>query len=220
MLGWAETYREGYWLPILSVLANTGARIGQVCGLDGRDVDRKGCRLFVRHALKGRDPRWIAVDPDTMELLGEVGDEEPLFIGSRTKQRCTRDSVRWVLYKGLEAVGVKDPERLDMHSFRRSFNVATHRAGVPDDVGRRQTGQTLPVYQAYMVNAEGDDLHAVVDQAKRWRQSQAARARSVNSVEPSVNSGNGLQSHGTGVSSASNGSRRTPWCSPAPRAGR
>lgn len=152
-----------------------------------------------------------------MALIPAAAANDPVFVGTRLRRRVTPDGARFVLHKALKALGIADAHRLDFHSFRRAFNTTAHNAGIPDNVARHQTGQTLEVYQGYMVNADPGELQNVVTTVKRerdrWRRVAPQRAE----VAP--------QNEGTeSVAAASyadlSDSRRTPSCSRAPRAGR
>ena len=156
------------WLSFFAVLADSGARPGELLSIDGRDVDRARCELVLRvqgeRDTKTHEPRIVAVSAETMELVPQARPDQPVFRGQRSP-RLSIHTVLFRLHRAVKAIpSIKDPERLDVTSFgRRGFVASAHRAGVPPDVARRQTGhKTLAAHMVYTRNAEGDDLHEVV----------------------------------------------------------
>ena len=167
VLEWLEANKPA-WLPFFAVLADTGARPGELLAIDGRDVDRGRCELVLRvqgdRDTKTHEPRIVALPPETMGLVPQARADQPVFRGV-LKPRLSIHTVLGRLHKAVKAIpDIKDPERLDVTSFgRRGFVASAHRAGVPPDVARRQTGhRTLAAHMVYTRNAEGDDLHEVV----------------------------------------------------------
>lgn len=212
VLDWLVTHQDGFWLPFFQVLADTGARVGQLCGLDGRDVDREQCLLTFRHANKVRGNRdaikQARLPAETMSLVPEVGRDEPVFVGSMLRERVTRDGARYVLHKATKAVGIADHERLDHASFRRGWVTAAHREGIPADVARQQTGHSnLAVHLGYMANAQGDDLGEVVERvaARRARH----RAPSASQEPGPASRGKPMEIALVGDQGAVSGSSRT-----------
>lgn len=67
VLAWLRDYEEGRWYPLLSLVAETGRRVSEVCKLRGRDVDRVGLTITVRQ--KGDRTLVLPVTPETLALL-------------------------------------------------------------------------------------------------------------------------------------------------------
>lgn len=170
-------FRSEVWYPFFCVLADTAARAGAVCKLTGADLDREGNRVFLR--TKGKQ-EWVAIPAETMQLVPETEHDSYVFTCTRSRgenKRLYTQVTYNVLKKALARVGIKDPKKLDQHSFRRRWIATAHRAGIPTDLSMKQAMHTsLAVHMAYQEGAIGDDHHAVVE---------AVRARRIAKAEPS-----------------------------------
>jgi len=170
VLDWLRDYREGLWLPFFSVLADSSCRISAVCQVRGEDVNRAANEIFIRHA-KGGKSKTIAVTPETMALvpLREPGQFVFHALTDPSKP-LNRRVVGHVLRRAIKALGIPDGDKLDLHSFRRSWVSYASRAAVPDTVGARQTGHAdLRIYHSYQRNTAGDDLHEAVRKVAAYR---------------------------------------------------
>lgn len=165
VIDWTRENRPD-WLPFLQVLADAGCRPGELAAIDGRDVDRLRCRITLRHT-KTRVVRTVAIPREAMTLVPEAAPDAPVFMGHRG--RLTTMGAYYRLQVALRGVGL-DQEDLDVASFRRAWVSTAHRAGIPMDVARRQTGhESAAIHAGYMANAEGDDLGAVVERVAMER---------------------------------------------------
>lgn len=167
-LRWAAGYLGGRWLPFFSCAVDTGARSGDVAAIDGRHVDRKRRRVWVRDK-KRKTERWSGVTARTMALLPEVGPNEPLF--STPNGRVATNTILFAFRIGIEALGIPDGDRLDVHSLRRTNCKEADRAGVPQGLAMKQTGHESPdVHSGYRRDPDDDeDMGAVAEQiATRW----------------------------------------------------
>jgi len=188
VLGWAREYEGGRWLGLLSLMAEAGGRrVSEVCRIKGRDVDRD-C-LTVRVLQKGSRSLVLPVTPETMALLPERGPDEWVFRRKRQARsgggwgHARRDSVLAVVRRAIRALGIPDGERLDVHSFRRSFATDSHRAGNPNDVTRRLTGhEHAEMLEHYQRETVDDDLREAQRRVLDYRAS--ARARAVEAASP------------------------------------
>lgn len=183
MLARAARHGEGWHLP-LRVLAETGARVGEVCQLRGRDLERdeRGRTFALVGASKRRLPRRIPLLPETARLLAGKAADEPLFVNDRGR-RLTPDTLRKRVRQLLDEVGLGEAEvrrpgcrqqvrLLDVHGFRRSFITHCARAGVPKSLCMTMVGHAFQgVHESYERNATGDDLHAMVQRMFDWRRS-------------------------------------------------
>lgn len=170
VLDWARTNKPT-WLPMLQVLADAGCRPGELVAIDGRDVDRAGLMITMRHTKTGA-VRRVALPAETIALLPQVGPDQPVFLGQRGRSNTM--GVYYRLGVALKALGLDD-EDLDVASFRRAWVSTAHRAGIPMDIARRQTGhEHSGIHAGYMRNARGDDLHAAVEAVAAQRQKARA----------------------------------------------
>lgn len=81
-----------------------------------------------------------------------------IFPGDKPGRPVRPETLRDALNKALKALGVRDPDKLDLHSFRRAA-VATLKRHIKDTLGMQITGHQDPVvYHNYQRNALGDDL--------------------------------------------------------------
>lgn len=167
-LSWAAGYKGGRWLPFFSVAAETGARSGDVCALDGRHVDRENNRVWIRDQ-KRKTERWAGVTSGTMALLPVVGPDDPVFTTQRGRPKT--NAVLHVFRLGVKALKIPDGERLDVHSLRRMNSKEADRAGVPIQLAMKQQGHEDAARQArYGHDPDDDEDMSAVAQAiaSRW----------------------------------------------------
>lgn len=176
VLAWVAAWQGGRWHALLSLVADTGRRVGEVCKLQGRDVDRS--EATVRIAQKGQRVLVLPVSPEVLALLPRRKPGEWMFPRPRRgggAGPAHRNAVRQVVRRAVAALKIPDGERLDTHSLRRSFAADAHRAGVPDDVTRRLTGhETRAMLGHYQRDAVGDDLRAAQAEVRAYRAARAA----------------------------------------------
>lgn len=182
----AARHGAGWHLP-LRLLAETGARVSEVCRLRGGDLehDERGHTFVLLGQTKGRLP----VLPDTAALLSGRACDEPLFLneqGRRLAPGTLRKRLRQLLDEvGLAETDVRRPwcrQRvwlLDVHGFRRSFITHCARAGVPKTLCMTMVGHALlGVHDSYERNATGDDLHSMVMRMRDWRRETTSAGKS------------------------------------------
>mgnify|MGYP001421560804 CR=1 FL=1 len=191
LLTWVESYKGGKWAPLFHLLADTGRRVGELVRLRGRDVRREAGVIELGRTKTGEVAR-VPVPAETMALLPQVEGEAFLWPAQARVNRgagpghTSNGAVRAVLRRGLEAIKVPDPERLDTHSLRRAFVATAERAGVATDVGRRVTGHaTRAMWDHYQAQAVGDDLHQVVEVVREQRSKVGPASHKPPTAEPS-----------------------------------
>ena len=173
VLAWVAGYRGGVHHPLVQLLADTGCRVSEVLGLRGRDIEREGREVFFAKTKTG-DARTVPVAAETMAILPTTrAPDDYVFPASGKRggsgaadprRHLRRETVRKVLKKAVEALGIADPERLDTHSLRRSFCTTAERLNFPVDVARRVSGhKSRQMFEHYQQQAVGDDLHRVVE---------------------------------------------------------
>lgn len=180
ILSWVASYRGGRWLPMFTLLADSGARIGEVLALRGGDVDRKNRAIRLGKTKTG-DPRTLRPPAETIALLPEVAANELVFQAARPG--CRRGKPLGgrvplgVLWRALEALEIADAQNVDLHSFRRSWISSAHEEGVPLNVSMRATGhRSTRVHMDYARRATHDMVPAFdAVHARRQRARGAAR---------------------------------------------
>jgi integrase/recombinase XerC len=117
-------------VAIVEMLYATGARVGELCGLDLNDVDYD--RQTIRVLGKGNKERTIPFGNPALraltswlkqgrELIAQTHSGDAVFIGARGK-RIDQRTVRTVVYEALSAI--EGIERMGPHALRHS--AATH----------------------------------------------------------------------------------------------
>jgi integrase/recombinase XerC len=101
---------------MVEVLYASGARVGELCGLDLHDIDYE--RSTIRVFGKGSKERTIPIGAPAL-LIKDSGTA--LFLGARGK-RIDQRAVRTVVYEALSAL--EGAERMGPHALRHS--AATH----------------------------------------------------------------------------------------------
>lgn len=184
LLAHAKEASEGRWYPILALAAETGRRIGSVCALKGKDIDRAACTIRFGEKGEGGKTILLPVTPETMRLIPDHGPEAWVF---RSKKRGggyqaqPHRSISAFVRRATKEIGIKDRKRLDTHSLRRAFVATSDRAGIPTDVGRRVTGHsTRTMWDRYQSQAVGDDLREVVSRVSEIRKAAAPEVLAAN----------------------------------------
>lgn len=178
-LRWLSTYRGGYWLPVFTVLADSGARIGELLRLRGAQVDRAACVLRLGRTKNG-EARAPQLPAATMALVPQAEPGELVFRpkrpGFRSDKPMSRRNTLGVLWRALEAIGVADRENLDQHSFRRSWISASVEERVPLTASMSVTGhRSTKVHLDYARRAQRDMAAAVETVRDRRRRAGGAR---------------------------------------------
>jgi integrase/recombinase XerC len=117
-------------VAILEMLYATGARVGELCGLDFNDIDYD--RQTIRVLGKGNKERTIPFGNPALRALtswlkqgrdqiAQSQSGDAVFIGARGK-RIDQRTVRTVVYEALSAI--EGIERMGPHALRHS--AATH----------------------------------------------------------------------------------------------
>ncbi len=105
---------------VLLVLADTGCRVSELCGMRRRDVDLTVGKILVLG--KGQQERFVFLTAPTCEALktwlSEAPDHEYLFVGQRG-ERFKASTVTCLLRRLKVRAGVTG--RCNPHSFRHGF---------------------------------------------------------------------------------------------------
>jgi integrase/recombinase XerD len=125
---------------LLSFMFNTGARVGEVVGVQACDL-ALDAPPSVRLRAKGRKERRCPLWAETAKALrahlreGKVATHEPqsVFLNHRG-QPLTRFGVRWILQKHVRRAALRVPslkgKRLHPHSIRHSTAIHLLRSGI------------------------------------------------------------------------------------------
>jgi len=123
------------WGTLIAVLAWTGCRRGEVCGLHWDDVDLDGGSILIRHAV-------VTVPGGTMERGTKTGEERRIAIGPRTVELLRAHQERSIAQatkcgttlEPSSYVFSPDPASrrpYSPNSITRAFSTACRDAGVP-----------------------------------------------------------------------------------------
>ncbi len=134
--------RAATYEALFGLLAVSGMRVGEACGLDGADVDFGTGVITIRHAKFDR-PRLVPLhDTTTVALRAYATERDRLsparstaFFVSGAGTRLNRSAVAMVLRQITTAMGLRsETVRPTPHQLRHSFAVRTlvdwHRNGV------------------------------------------------------------------------------------------
>jgi integrase/recombinase XerD len=155
-------FRAGTWHHLIALLAVTGMRTSEACGLDRADVDLDDGVLTIRNS-KFDKSRQVAVHPSTTTALrayAALRDEhhprtrsEAFFLNTRGT-RVDAHNLSHSFVPLLQAAGITTPvgrRRPRLHDLRHSFTVATLLTWYADgaDVQAR-----LPLLSTYLGHAD------------------------------------------------------------------
>jgi integrase len=165
----------GTWIELpVRVLLGSGLRLGELVGLDQRDLVLEAG--FVRVRRTKTSVRAVPVSDDAVEALREalrqaprVGPDEPVFFEPRRprrrrpRDRLRGDSVTHALPRILEAKGLP---RLTPHKLRHGAATLMLAAGTPmrviaEQLGHRNPALTARVYAHVVPEAQRAALHAL-----------------------------------------------------------
>ncbi|HEX2951379.1 MAG TPA: tyrosine-type recombinase/integrase [Armatimonadota bacterium] len=131
---------------IIALLADTGLRAGELCGLAIDDVDLKRRCLTVRHAKGGKSrlvPFGQALTQPLRKYLlrrGDIDGETAFFVGIYGEQFRPRGLLSVIKRRGV-AAGL-DAKHCQLHAFRRYSAVESLRAGMSPFVLQRKLGHS------------------------------------------------------------------------------
>lgn len=192
ILGWAAEYQSGRWLPVFKLLADTGARVSAVLSLRSRDLRKSGdgtVVTFQTQWIKGANGSWrplktnrvrsLTLPVETAACLPEPNDHGLLFPNVRDPRRPARpETIRDVLRRAFRAIGITDPQNLDIHSLRRAWITTADREGISTGIAMKISGhQDMNNFKGYQKNARGDDPHIAAVQKVHDARTRAGQPR-------------------------------------------
>jgi integrase len=165
----AEHVRALDWLrPVVTALAWSGMRIGELVNLRWKDVDFEARMIHIRiredWMPKGRRDRAIPMHPKVEAVLRSRAVGEFVFLGPRSG-RIKETYALHCLKKDQREL--KMPEA-DLHGFRRFFATTMMRAGVDAETVRQWGGwKTLDTMLRYLADVTEKDSIKAMDEAVR-----------------------------------------------------
>jgi integrase len=187
VLDWLERNPRGFadWFAYFSLLADTGARPGELVRLKGQDVDRAGGRARVIRNKSGpngdaRVEEWIRVPLATIALLPQRDPGHWLWParGRQGKGHITTNGALSALRRGLQAIGIPWRGKLDQASFRRWWIDSADAEGVSIGDAMKQTGhRKVETHAGYRRNSTRTIPAASVESVRARRLDSATGAR-------------------------------------------
>jgi integrase len=142
------------WRLPLRTLEQTGSRVGEVHGLEWRDVDLAESRFRVRHGKTAAARRWIAVPEWLMEEIAATCPLEDRTPERRVFPGFSPDVAKNVMARACKAAGIP---HFHPHDFRHRYASLKLREGVPvtdlaAQLGHSRKSLTLDVYSHVLLN--------------------------------------------------------------------
>ena len=134
-------------LALVAVLLDTGASVGEVAGLKRADLSCEGIQIFGKTGA-----RFVPMSPDLLDSLGDIGDENHIWIGARGPLTVHGLSlaVRRTMYKARLT-----PPKSGPHTLRHTFALRFIRKGGSLPVLQRLLGHAT--VQSTMIYAKMSD---------------------------------------------------------------
>jgi integrase len=121
-------YSPSRWRLPLRVLEQSGLRVGELAGLEWRDVDEQGCRFRVKAGKTAAARRWVAVPEWVMAEVAEVCPREDRTPERRVFVGFTPDVAKNVMARACKAAGIAHYHPHDLRHRYASVKIAE---GVP-----------------------------------------------------------------------------------------
>jgi len=142
----------------------TGCRYGEIQGLEWHAVNRKeGLVRLEGSETKNKEPRWIPLDHELQEIVGEQFRMRRLdcpYVFHRDGKHITDIRAAW-----KSACQAIDCEGMLFHDLRRTAIRNMVRAGVPEQVAMRISGhKTRSVFDRYNIVNDHDLKQAAFQQ--------------------------------------------------------
>ena len=140
----------GHWKQFFALLAETGLRCGEACGLRIEDFDLKGQRLTVRRSIhQGREYspktrracRTVDSSPDLCQMLKQHlnGRAEGYIFRTRNGTPFGQENCRRTLHSILRRLGIP---KGGLHAFRHGRVSILQASGVPGDLIKQWVGHS------------------------------------------------------------------------------
>jgi integrase len=169
--------------PMIAVMAKSGLRVGEACGVRWRSVDTAHQRLVVEHAKTLAGVREVDLSLDLVEELNvwraerkPLSVDEFVFATDSGRPR-DKDSVRErVLVPVVNRAnqiraerGIPPLPKITPHALRRTYISLMLEAGAPlpyvmDQVGHADSKTTLEIYAQVQKRVSRTNVHAAFDE--------------------------------------------------------
>lgn len=152
------------WRLVGLVLARTGARVGEVVHLRGRDLDEPGCQVAfgaTSHSSK-TGTRWFPLDDATLVALAGRSDRGAAPLFDLGNVRAPIQGLQRRLRAACDRAGVS---RFTPHGLRRMVVGRLIRAGVDPGTAATLTGHSIQVMLRFYQQVTDEDRRLAVDQA-------------------------------------------------------
>ncbi len=120
---------------VLTLLADLGLRVGELCGLDLGDLGWERGHRTVRFVGKGGKHRRRALTPGATAALDDYllvrGTEDGPLFATSTGGRLDRHAVYRLVRRVAAEAGIAEADRLSPHSLRHAFATTARSEGVP-----------------------------------------------------------------------------------------
>jgi integrase len=142
------------WPLPLRMLEQTGMRVGELHGLEWRDVDLSGSRFRVRQGKTASARRWVAVPEWLMEQIAATCPPDDRIPERRVFQGFTADVAKNVMARACKATGIP---HFHPHDLRHRYASVKLREGVPvtelaAQLGHSKKSLTLDTYSHVLVD--------------------------------------------------------------------
>jgi integrase len=169
---------------IIATLGLAGLRVGELCGLDNRDIDLAKARLHITDAKTAAGVRAIDIHPRLLDELAtyraswpDAAPDDPAFPTRAATRRTRLNVLTHVVHPALARANELRAQRdqrpirahLTPHTFRRSYISFMVAAGydlphIQAQVGHRDPSTTLAIYAQVIARPDRDELRAEIRQ--------------------------------------------------------
>lgn len=134
------------WLPVYALMRETGARLGEVLGLERRNVDTRARTVTYSRQRSGslktrRSRRTVGIPPYVAELLEAIPERlgSPLVFSTSSGRPLDQRNVLRRFDRALERAGVEPSSHADLvkyrpHDLRHTFATTLLEAGVAEPI--------------------------------------------------------------------------------------
>jgi integrase len=173
-----EPYKTMFW-----IVAETGMRGGELCGLGVSDVDLDACIVKVRRSAwrgKLQSPktdtaiRHFPISPNLAAHIRQYLNTEPrgnpdglLFCTRTGKPLDNYNLVTWQLKPLLKQIGITDTRRMGLHAFRHCNATELDRMGAPIKVRQDRLGHADSATTFGYTHAASEDHRRVAAELGR-----------------------------------------------------
>lgn len=175
---------QEFWDVLLSMIARTGRRVGEIRTLQKEDIDLTQNAILLRDPKNGQ-PRWIPAPKELLIRLDRLSEKGFIFVTPFTNGRpISGVSIRNELRNRTKLLGIT--KRIHPHKFRHSYPVEILRkhisiAHVQQLMGHKRIQSTLRYLHLVL-----DDLQ-VASASHPLNQAELAAKDIVKAIEKEIN---------------------------------